>query len=173
MAHAPPAPAAPQAAQDLTLLGPPSEEAERKRERVLAMLDVKLGPAVQSIQRLESAGVGAVGQDAASLSPGITSTSRQPSGRGEEPAGPTTPLAAADPGSLYRFRPRKHSWADLADEMPAVVRLPTWPEQLEAAAAAARADPAAAVAAILREAAPEGSPPVSSLRWLTRAGRPA
>jgi hypothetical protein len=47
MAHAPPAPAAPQAAQDLTLLGPPSEEAERKRERVLAMLDVKLGPAVQ------------------------------------------------------------------------------------------------------------------------------
>ena len=39
-----------------------------------------------------------------------------------------------------------------------------WPESLEAAAEAARSDPAAAVAQILRQATPESSTPVSSLR---------
>lgn len=78
---------------------------------------------------------------------------------------PDTP-AAAEPGALRRRRPHKRSWADLADETPPLVRLPVWPESLEAAAAAARADPAAAVAAILRQAAPEGTQPVASLRCL-------
>ena len=82
--------------------------------------------------------------------------------RAGAPDAPTTPDAAA----IYRQRPRRRNWADLADEMPAVVRLPVWPESLEAAAAAARADPAAAVAQILQQAAPEGGTAVSSLRWV-------
>lgn len=44
-----------------------------------------------------------------------------------------------------------------------MVRMPVWPEVLEAAAAAARADPVAAVAEILRRARPEGLDAIGSL----------
>ncbi len=44
-----------------------------------------------------------------------------------------------------------------------MVRMPVWPEVLKASAAAARADPVATVAEILRHARPEGLDPVSSL----------
>ncbi|PSC71609.1 TPR and ankyrin repeat-containing 1-like isoform A [Micractinium conductrix] len=151
------------AAKDLTLLGPPTEEPDRKRRRVDAMLSKKLALTVQNIVRQERLGLGLGGAGAGPALPATPLDSSMPADRrAGAPDAPTTPDAAA----IYRQRPRRRNWADLADEMPAVVRLPVWPESLEAAAAAARADPAAAVAQILQQAAPEGGTAVSSLSEL-------
>lgn len=120
------------------------------------------GPCLQNIQRQEKLGAAAGLQRPDSAGATTIPPERRAIAASAEPTPPTTPT------SIYRQRPHKRSWADLADEMPAVVRLPVWPESLEAAAAAARADPAAAVAQILRRATPEGAAPISSLR---QAGR--
>ena len=153
-----------QAARDLTLLGPPNEEQERKRRRISAMLASKLARTVQSIQRQECMGLAGDSGSSSGMDqsgPGAVASSSMASAR-QAAAGPAAPATPAV--SIYRQRPRKRSWADLADELPVVVRMPVWPESLEAAAEAARSDPAAAVAQILRQATPEGATPVSSLR---------
>ncbi|KAL4457799.1 hypothetical protein ABPG75_012664 [Micractinium tetrahymenae] len=146
------------AKKDLTLLGPSYESDDAKRARIDAMLSNKLAQTVQDIRRQEQLGM------AKSAGSTVAPARRGTAGAAAAgPAAPTTPDAA----SFFRQRPiRRRTWADLADELPAVVRLPVWPESLEAAAAAARADPAAAVAQILQAAAPEGAAPVSSLSEL-------
>ncbi|KAL4858033.1 TPR and ankyrin repeat-containing protein 1 [Chlorella vulgaris] len=158
------------AAKDLSLMGPPNEDPDRKRLRIDAMLASKLSSTVNMIQRHERLGHTSTPGETASSSGGGGSANlrhRHAAGAGTEPAAPATPTtsaAAAAASSVYRQRPRKRGWADLADEMPVVIRLPVWPEVLEAAAAAARADPVAAVAQILKQAAPEGPASISSLR---------
>lgn len=151
-------------------MGPPNEDPDRKRLRIDAMLASKLSSTVNLIQRHERLGHASAPGEAASPSGGGGSANlphRHAAGAGTEPAAPATPTtsaAAAAASSVYRQRPRKRGWADLADELPVVVRLPVWPEVLEAVAAAARADPVAAVAQILKQAAPEGAASISSLR---------
>ena len=126
----------------------------------------------QAIERAEKAGLAGGGLEradsTASSASGLLAARGAPAAAAaaEAAAAPATPSAEA----IYRQRPRRRAWADLADEVPPVVRLPVWPESLEAAAAAARADPAAAVAAILAAATPEGSDPVSSLRCVGHGG---
>ena len=113
-----------QAARDLTLLGPPNEEQERKRRRISAMLASKLARTVQSIQRQERIGLAVDGGSSSGMeqsASGAVASSTMTSAR-QAAAGPGAPATPA--ASIYRQRPHKRSWADLADELPVVVRMP-------------------------------------------------
>lgn len=167
--HAPPAlcPFSPvlQAARDLSLLGPPTEDGERKRARIEAMLGPKLKSTVQvrracscfstgaarscmgarryqqaccvqlsvfappvcsrtpsacrctlcpmqTIQRADSLGMLAGGERPGSgASAAAAQRSMASAQASAAPAGPATPAAVA---SIYRQRPRRRGWADLA-----------------------------------------------------------
>lgn len=124
---------------------------------IACLLTLRLLAGPQDIRRQEQ--LGTAKARGSTVAPARRSTAG--AAAAASPAAPATPDAA----SFFRQRPvRRRTWADLADELPAVVRPPVWPESLAAAAAAARADPAAAVAQILQAATPEGAAPISSLR---------
>ena len=70
-------------------------------------------PSLQSIQRADSLGLLGGGGEAGTAGAAATAAQRaMRSGRDSaEPVGPSTPAT-----SIYRERPRKRSWADLAGE---------------------------------------------------------
>eukprot|EP00887_Chlorella_sp_A99_P003743 scaffold7.g3743.t1 len=142
-----------QAERDLSLLGPPTEEQERQQQRVRAMLDHKLRPAVEAIWQEEVQAQ----RVAAPATPPPT----------EQAAAAATPREQLRPALRFR-RTAKPRWADLADEDPPVVRPLVTPEQLAAEEAELQADPARVLARLLR-----GGGATRPARQHKLAGRPA